>query len=151
MARQRGARKVATGRGSPEAVEKRRTARQLNTLLMGGADRGDKLDGRTEKRRQRLIKELKDGRGGRPLKPIDFVSHVNELIDIGESVGSLKKQGVKPRKIEATPDVVDVAKRTQAAYGFHPDAWRFLGLDVAAAAGEGGKRRGAGKKRKAAG
>jgi hypothetical protein len=118
----------AKGRGSPEAVEKRRTARQLNTLLGGGSDK--KLDGRTEKRRKRLIKELKQGRKGTTLKPIDVVSHVDELLSIGETLSSLRKQGVKPRKTELSSEVLDAVRRTQKAYDFRPGAWKMLGIDM---------------------
>lgn len=129
------------GRGSKEAIAKRRTARQLNTLLTGGARTSDRLDGRTEKRRQRLIKELKDGKGGHPLKPIDVVTHVNELLEIGETLSSLKKQGVKARKTEGTPEVIAAAKATQEAYGFRPDAWKMLSIDIDGKASSGGRRR----------
>lgn len=136
---------AASGRGSPEAIAKRRAARQLNTLLTGGVRDPNKVDGRTEKRRKRLVRELKEGKRGQPLKPIDFVSHVNELMDLGESMSSLKKHGVKPRKTEATPDIVAIAEQTQAAYGFHADAWRMLGLNVSAAGSGGAKKPGARK------
>ena len=121
---------AALGRGSPEAIAKRRAARQLNTLLTGGVKDPNKIDGRTENRRKRLIRELKDGKRGQQLKPIDFVSHVNELLELGESISSLKKHGVKQRKTEQTPEIMVTAEQTQAAYGFHRDAWRMLGLDV---------------------
>jgi hypothetical protein len=130
MARTRKPTKSSGGRGSKEAIEKRRAARQLNALLTGGARSGDKMDGRTEKRRLRLIQELKDGRRGQPLKPIDFVSHVNELLDLGETVASLKKHGVKPRRTEQTPDIMEVVRHTQEAYDFRPEAWRMLGIRV---------------------
>src|ERR1700722_14776112 len=48
-------------RGSPEAIEKRRAARLFNDVLGGRGASAQKLDGRTEKRRQRLLKELADG------------------------------------------------------------------------------------------
>jgi hypothetical protein len=121
---------AALGRGSPEAIAKRRAARQLNTLLTGGVKDPNKIDGRTENRRKRLIRELKEGKRGQQLKPIDFVSHVNELLELGESISSLKKHGVKQRKTEQTPEIMGIAEQTQAAYGFHRDAWRMLGLDV---------------------
>jgi hypothetical protein len=133
------------GRGSKEAIAKRRTARQLNTLLTGGARTTDRLDGRTEKRRRRLVKELKEGKRGKPLKPIDMVTYVNELFEIGETLASLRKQGVKPRRTELTPEVVAVAKAAQEAYGFRPEAWKMLGIDLPATKGSapagGGKRR----------
>lgn len=131
MGREKTARSSKGGRGSKEAIEKRRVARQLNALLMGGSAPSKKLDGRTEKRRARLIKELKQGRRGRPLKPIDVVASVDELLDLGETLSSLRKQGVRPRKTELTDDVREVVDKTQKAYGFRSEAWRMLGLRVA--------------------
>lgn len=130
MARQKAAERNGGGRGSAEAVEKRRVARQLNSLLTGGAKPGDKVDGRTEKRRQRLVDELKNGRNGKQLKPIDFVSNVHELLGLGETQASLKKAGVKPKRLELTPEAMEVARRTQAAYGFNLMAWKILGVDL---------------------
>ena len=63
------------GRGSPEAVEKRRSARALNALF-SAASGG--LDGRTERRRKRLLAELKDGRGGEALSAIEVLTHAAE-------------------------------------------------------------------------
>lgn len=131
MAREKTARSSSGGRGSKEAIEKRRVARQLNALLTGGSASDKRLDGRTEKRRARLIKELKQGRRGRPLKPIDVVASVNELLDLGETLSSLRKQGVRPRKTELTDDVREVVDKTQKAYGFRAEAWRMLGLQLA--------------------
>jgi hypothetical protein len=122
--------KDSGGRGSAEAIEKRRTARQLNTLIMAGGSDGRPLDGRTAKRRERLIRELKDGRRGKPLKPSEAVSHVNELMEIGETLASLAKIGVKPRRITVTAELQDVIERTQRAYGYHKQAWKILGVNV---------------------
>jgi hypothetical protein len=141
-ARKRATTKKAGGRGSPEAIAKRRTARQLNALLEGGTKEGPKLDGRTEKRRKRLIQELKDGKRGEALKPVEAVSHANELLGLGESLASLKRQGVKPRKFETTPEVMEVVQATQAAYGYAEDAWKIIGITVDAAAPEKKAKRG---------
>src|SRR5690348_3780402 len=65
-------------RASADAVEKRRAARRFNDLLLGGDRPGD---GRTERRRRRLLEELAEGvahRGRRALKPIDVLSRVEE-------------------------------------------------------------------------
>jgi len=122
--------KTSGGRGSAEAIEKRRAARAFNALLTSDAKK-DRLDGRTEKRRQRLIKELKEGkRGNKELKPVDFLQHVEDLLSIGESVSSLKKQGVKVRKLESTPEVMDSVERMQAAYDFRPETWKMFGITV---------------------
>jgi hypothetical protein len=130
MARQRKATKSSGGRGSAEAIEKRRVARQLNSLLTGGSKIRSKIDGRTEKRRQRLVQELVDGKGGKPLKPNDAVDHTNELLSLGETMTSLKKQGVKPRRTPLTADVVETVERAQQAYSFNPEAWQILGIHV---------------------
>lgn len=127
-ARKRATTKKASGRGSPEAIAKRRTARQLNALLEGGTKEGPKLDGRTEKRRRRLIQELKEGKRGEALKPVEAVSHANELIGLGESLASLKRQGVKPRKFDTSPEIMEVVHATQAAYGYAEDAWKIIGI-----------------------
>lgn len=121
-------------RGSPEAVEKRRVARAFNDVLGGGGARA-KLDGRTEKRRQRLLAELESGkaRGGRrDLKPIDVLLRVQELLDLGEPLASLRKVTRGARKAGAVVDAAALAPvlaRLHAAYGFRPEAYRFVGLD----------------------
>jgi hypothetical protein len=159
MATKKSTRKAASGRGSPEAVEKRRAARQLNSLLLGTSKSSMELDGRTEKRRQRLIQELKEGRGGEPLKPIDRLSHVNELMGIGETLSSLRKQGIKPAKAALNEEVIATAERVQAANPeVRPAAWKILGIEmtedgqVVRAAGERptrgrGKSRGRGRRK----
>jgi hypothetical protein len=124
------ARPRATGRGSPEAVEKRRAARALNTIVARTAGAARVLDGRTEERRRRLLAELKEGRRGTPLKPIDVVTHASELFDLGESLASLRRQGVKPLAVPPTPEIVEAAKRVQSAYGLHRDAFKLIGVDI---------------------
>lgn len=117
-------------RGSPEAIEKRRAARYFNDILGGGAARA-RLDGRTEKRRQRLLSELEagTGRGGRELKPLDVLQHANELLELGETMASLRKVA-KARKAHGLGDDVVVAvERLHAAYAFRPEVYRFVGID----------------------
>lgn len=128
--RSRGKANGVGGRGSPEAVQKRRTARELNTAL--GANQVTSLDGRTAKRRARLIQELKDGRNGKALKSIDLLSHTNELLEIGETWASLKKEGVRAVKADLTDELEKISITTQKAYGFRPEAWKMLGIDIEA-------------------
>lgn len=118
-------------RGSPEAVEKRRVARLFNDVL-GGATSSPQRDGRTEKRRQRLMKELEAGmaRGKRELKPIDVLLRVQELLELGEPMSHLRKV-VKVRSLppDATADgLVEVVARLHEAYGFRAEAYRFVGI-----------------------
>lgn len=130
-------RKAASGRGSAEAIEKRRVARQLNTIFSGRGKRGAKLDGRTEKRRQRLLKELRQGKNGEPLKAIEIITRADELLRLGETVSSIRKSGVKLPKTELPPDAREVIERAQKAYGFHPDSWKVLGVTPPGASGSG--------------
>lgn len=129
---------AANRRGSPEAIEKRRAARMFNDVLGGTASSG-RLDGRTEKRRQRLLQELESGlaRGSRELKPLDVLSRVQELLELGEPLSSIRKVA-KVRKLGVAPELVtDVVTRLHKAYGFRPEAYRFVGIgeDILRAAG----------------
>ncbi len=117
-------------RGSPEAIEKRRAARLFNDVLGGRSASAQKLDGRTEKRRQRLLKELEDGkaRGQHELKPLDVLQRVQELMDLGESLSSIRKVA-RVRKTSLPPDsILQVVQRLHEAYGFRPEAYRFVGI-----------------------
>ncbi len=129
-------------RGSPEAIEKRRAARMFNDVL--GSRPEGKLDGRTQKRRQRLLAELETGKvssgAKRDLKPLDILQNVNELLLMGESVASIRKAH-KPKKSPAElgdpAEIADVIGRLHRAYGFRAEAYRFvsIGDDVLRAAG----------------
>ena len=131
--------KALNRRGSPEAIEKRRAARIFNDVLGGRGSSAAKLDGRTEKRRQRLLRELEQGqaRGARELKPLDVLQRVQELMDLGEPLSSIRKV-TKVRKNTLPADsVVDIVERLQKAYGFRPEVYRFVGIgeDVLRTAG----------------
>ena len=117
-------------RASAEAIEKRRAARAFNDLVLGGPRPG--RDGRTEKRRQRLLRELRDGtaRGGRrELKPIDVLARVQALLDLGEPLASIKKACAAARPLEVTPELVDSVGRLHEAYRFAPETYRFVGIE----------------------
>jgi hypothetical protein len=118
-------------RGSPEAIEKRRVARLFNDILGGRGAGAHKRDGRTEKRRQRLLRELELGkaRGSRELKPLDVLHRVHELLDLGEPLSSIRKI-TKVRKGIVPPEaMVEVVGRLHKAYGFRPECYRFVGVD----------------------
>jgi hypothetical protein len=125
------ARADKTRRGSPEAIAKRRAARALNRIF----DRGvttTTLDGRTIKRKSRLLEELKEGRRGEPLKAHEVLSHVTELLTLGENLTSIRR--LKPRLPPAPPledpAVVKVVQDTQRNYQFDSRAWKLLGVDI---------------------
>lgn len=136
----KGKRGGAGGRGSNEAIEKRRVARQLNALFGPSGGQNGKLDGRTEKRRKRLLKELKEGRRGAPLKPIEIVTHADELLELGETLSSIRKNGVRIRLDARGQDGIssfsteqlEAVQRTQRAYGFRPEVWKLLGVNIEA-------------------
>lgn len=122
--------KPTNRRASPDVIKKRRAARHFNELLAGTG--GKKLDGRTEKRRLRILDELREGsaRGtGKALKPIDVLARVEALLELGEPLASIKKASKPPRPVEATADVIDGLKRLHAAYRFRPEVYAFVGLD----------------------
>jgi hypothetical protein len=133
----RASQKPHNRRGSPEAIEKRRVARLFNDILGGRV--AHKQDGRTEKRRQRLIRELESGkvRGSRELKPLDVLVRVHELLNLGEPLSSIRKIA-KVRKAAASPEeMVEVVSRLHRAYAFRPECYRFVGVadDVLQSAG----------------
>ena len=117
-------------RGSPEAIEKRRVARMFNDLLGGRGAAAQKLDGRTEKRRQRLLRELEQGQahGDKELKPLDVLQRVQELLELGEPVASIRKVCKIPRSRQQNEGVVELVHRLHNAYAFRPEAYRFVGI-----------------------
>ncbi len=117
-------------RGSPEAIEKRRVARVFNDILGGHGAAANKLDGRTEKRRQRLLKELEAGkaRGSKELKPLDVLQRVQELMDLGEPLASIRKVTKVKKSAVAAESIVGVVERLHRAYGFRPEVYRFVGI-----------------------
>src|SRR5262249_21916347 len=89
-----------------------------------------KLDGRTEKRRQRLLRELENrtARGARELKPLDVLQRVEELLELGEPLASIRKVS-KMRKPPTFPEgAVDVVGRLRKACGVGPETSRCVGI-----------------------
>lgn len=126
----RSSRAPANRRGSPEAIEKRKAARSFNAVLLGHGAAGRMLDGRTEKRRQRLLKELKEGTGGgeKGLKPLDVLQRVQELLELGEALSSIRKVCKARSTLPLDRSVVEAVGRLHKAYGFRPEAYRFVGI-----------------------
>jgi len=120
----------ANRRGSPEAIEKRRVARMFNDHLGGRGAAAQKLDGRTEKRRQRLLRELEQGQatGDKELKPLDVLQRVQELLELGEPVSSIRKVCKVPRSRQQNDGVIELVHRLHNAYAFRPEAYRFVGI-----------------------
>jgi hypothetical protein len=140
--------KKANKRGSPEAIEKRKVARIFNDVLGGGGGVAAKLDGRTAKRRERLLRELEENKaqGLKELKPLDVLQRVHELLELGEPIASIKKVRRTPRLVEADDDTIELVRRLQAAYSFRPESYRFVGIGEEVLGGAGVLRRVAAKK-----
>ncbi|MCA9605776.1 MAG: hypothetical protein KC619_09285 [Myxococcales bacterium] len=121
-----------TRRGHPEAIAKRRAARALNRLFSEAGAATAQLDGRSLKRKQRLMKELVEGgEDGQPLKALEVLSHAHELLSLGETLVSLRK--LKP-KLPPMPPIDEttaaVIRDTQANYSFDTRAWKLLRVDL---------------------
>lgn len=123
------AKKPLNQRGSPEAIEKRRVARMFNDVLSGGGAT-TKLDGRTAKRRERLLRELEENKahGARELKPLDILQRVQELLELGEPIGSIKKVRKIPRAMSSNASTIELIQRLHHAYGFRKETYRFVGI-----------------------
>src|SRR5215472_9876666 len=152
----RSATKTQNRRGSPEAIEKRKAARLFNDILGGRGAGAHKRDGRTEKRRQRLMRELEAGkaRGARELKPLDVLQRVHELLELGEPLSSIRKVAKVRKGVVPPEEMVEVVSRLHKAYGFRPECYRFVGVgdDVLRSAGvlgADGPKRGRPRKRAA--
>jgi hypothetical protein len=139
MAKLNPAAKPANRRGSPEAIEKRRAGRFFNDVLGGRRSADAKLDGRTEKRRQRLLRELENGtaRGSRQLKPLDVLQRVQELLELGEPISAIRKIAKVRKTNVESGSMVEVVGRLHHAYHFRPETYRFVGIgeDVLRSAG----------------
>lgn len=89
------------------------------------------IDKRTLRRKQRLIEELKTGKGGEPLKALDVLGYVTELLTLGETLRSIRK--LKP-KLPPSPSAENgnatLLAEVQTLYGFDPRAWKVLGVDI---------------------
>lgn len=120
-------------RGSPEAVAKRRAARAFNDLLAPKSR--SRLDGRTQQRCKRLLAELEAGKhrsSGKELKPIDVLMRVHELLELGEPLASLKKVCPSRPSQPSGEQLVALVRDLHQAYGFRPEAYRFVGITVEA-------------------
>lgn len=118
-------------RASREAVEKRRAARAFNEVVAGQVPRPH--DGRTERRRRRLLKELAQGaRNGQELKPIEVLLRAQALLDLGEPLASIEQARPAPAPVPISDALVAGLRNLHAAYAFAPTLYRLVGIDDAA-------------------
>ncbi len=130
--------KDKTRRGSPEAIAKRRAARALNTLFDKGAAAGA-MDGRVLKKKRRMLEELANGRRGETLKAHEALSHITQLLALGETLSSIR--ALKPKLPPVPPltdETVAAIRATQESYGFDPRAWQLLRVNIAQVMSGGG-------------
>ncbi|HEX5656509.1 MAG TPA: hypothetical protein VFX59_04910, partial [Polyangiales bacterium] len=64
--------------------------------------------------------------------PIEIIAHANELLEMGETLSTIRKNGVKTSKLEldGSPEKVETVLRAQEAYGFRAEVWKLLGIDL---------------------
>ncbi|MFO0552139.1 MAG: hypothetical protein U0271_27380 [Polyangiaceae bacterium] len=113
-------------------MAKRRAARHFNDLVVDAG--GGQLDGRTAKRRARLLGELHDGCARstkRPLKAIDILLRVQELLELGEPLASIKKAAKPQRPLPPTDELIDGVRSIHGAYAFRKEVYAFVGIDDA--------------------
>ena len=84
---------------------------------------------------------------GKPLKAIEVLTHTHELLELGETITSIKKTGAKPVKAELNAEDMEIVEATQKEYGFREDAWKMLGVSLGSA-GRGAKKKTAKKTRR---
>jgi len=126
----RAKKKQKTKRGSPQAIAKRKAARKLNDLFSRGVGADAVLDGRTLKRKKRLLDELAKGKGGRSLNALEVLSHADQLLALGETLTSLRKIVKAPPPPARTEENQSLLAEAQQLYGFNPRAWKLLGVDI---------------------
>ena len=51
---------------------------------------------------------------------------------MGETLSSIRKNGVRASKVEleGSSERADTVLRAQEAYGFRPEVWKLLGIDL---------------------
>jgi len=49
---------------------------------------------------------------------------------MGETVSSLRRAGIKPRRTTLDDEISETVANAQKIYGFARESWRMLGLDV---------------------
>jgi hypothetical protein len=85
------------------------------------------------------MRELESGkvRGSRELKPLDVLQRVNELMELGEPLSSIRKIAKVRKAMVPADSMVDVVTRLHKAYGFRVECYRFVGVgdDVLRSAG----------------
>lgn len=121
-------------RASPEAVAKRRAARAFNEAVLGQGTRAP--DGRTERKRRRLLQEFADGRtsAGQELKPIDVLLHARALLELGETLADLLAARPPPEELPVTDELSERVRALHEAYALPVEVYRFVGIGDAALA-----------------
>lgn len=119
------------GRGSPEAVAKRRSARALNKLISGKSATG-MTDGRFARTISRTLKEIDDGtkKGSKkPMKVVDLLHKVEAVLERGASPAAIRKVlHTKPLATNVNEQVQGALIEAQKAYGFQKRTFVLLGL-----------------------
>jgi hypothetical protein len=85
---------------------------------------------RRKRRKDRLLRELRDGRGKSALKPMEVVARLDELLALGERPSDLRPLNAGRFDLKNTPELLALVNEAQATFGFDPRAWRILGVKL---------------------
>jgi hypothetical protein len=122
------ARPRSDARRRPETIRKRRAARAFNELLLGPKTAPD---GRHERRRTRLLRELRQHASGKaPLKPVDVLGRVDALLELDTELAVIEAAVPPPPSLPASPELVQRLRALHEAYGFREACYRFVGIDA---------------------
>lgn len=120
---------ASDARRSAETIAKRRAARAFNELLLGPRRTPD---GRTERRRRRLLRELEaHARGDRTLKPVDLLVRVDALLDLETPLEAIERALPPPPPLPPTPELARRLRALQEAYAFREACFPFVGIALA--------------------
>ncbi len=86
-------------------------------------------DGRTRRKLTRLLAEFEES-SKRGMKPVEILSRVAELMELGETVQSLSKLHPLPRPRKLDAATAGLVLEMDANYGFPAGAYLFLGIEA---------------------
>ncbi len=101
----------------------------FNEVIAGPKPRSG--DGRTERRRKRLLAELERGttQKGADLKPIDVLLRAQALLDLGELFEVISAARKVPPPVKATDELVEGVRDLHSAYTFAAEVYTLVGIE----------------------
>ena len=115
-----------TRRGAPDVVEKRRIAREFNTVFSGkGGEKSTKFDGRVLKRCNRLLEALSQPAN---MKAIEILKGIDFLLGAGYKRAEIHAKIPRGAGLPSDRVGVDVLLALHVAYGFRYETYRLAGF-----------------------